>query len=110
VAIEHTLFKQLRSRVCEPGVLERGARVVTSFEEPAEVRGGRRAIETVVVIEDSHPHVGLAVIGKPFSFSQFGGKSKYRRGLGQVAAVSRGRSPSLYPAVLARTGDQDSWL
>src|SRR5690242_1038343 len=63
------------------GIGKLAVRVEATAKEAAEKGGGSGAVETVVVIEDSCPH--LNVVGKPFIFSQF---SEFRN-LGVHAAA-----------------------
>src|SRR5580704_14712316 len=56
IAVEQAIFKKLRSFMGESGKVEGRARVVFAFEEAAEERGGCGPVETMIVIQDSHPH------------------------------------------------------
>ena len=56
VAVEHARLKQLRSFVRQAGEEKLGAGIELFFHETAEEGRGGRAVETMIVIENSYPH------------------------------------------------------
>ena len=64
VAVEQAVGKKLTRRVRHPGVKEFRARVESVFQKAAEKGRRRGAVETMVVIENSDPHVLSGYTGK----------------------------------------------
>ena len=62
---------QLRSRISKAGELELSVGIKLGFHEPAEERGGGRSVETMIVIQDSHPHAFRPKeAGRPYRLPQ----------------------------------------
>ena len=56
VAVEQAFVEQLRRFVGQAAINKFGVRIEGFLHETAEVGGGCRPVEAVVVIEDSNPH------------------------------------------------------
>src|SRR5580693_5232253 len=71
IAVEQAVFKKLRSFMGESRKFEGRARVVSAFEEAAEEGGGCGPVETMIVIQDSHPHAFRPKeAGRPYRLPQ----------------------------------------
>jgi hypothetical protein len=74
IAVKETVPEQLGGPVRKPREFERCLGRELGFVKPAEERGGSGAVETMVVIQNSHPHGFLSIkVGKPSSFAQVRG-------------------------------------
>ncbi len=77
IAIEKPVFKKLGSFVSQAGEFKVGARSVLSLVKAAKISRRGRTVETVIVIENSHPHEFMsAKRGKLSSLTHLGSKSK----------------------------------
>jgi hypothetical protein len=57
VAIEEAVIEKLGGPMRQPGIDEFRVRVESALEESAEIGRRGSAVKTVVVIEDSYPHL-----------------------------------------------------
>src|SRR5581483_7919898 len=72
IAVEEAVFKKLRRLVCQAGEFKLGARGVLSFIKAAEESRRSGAVETVVVVENPHPHEFKSLKrGKLYSLTHF---------------------------------------
>jgi hypothetical protein len=78
IAVEQAGVEQLGRLVRHPGVAKLRIRVNCARDKAAEVRGGGRAVKTVVVVEHAFQH-GRIESGKPPSLPESGEKCKSSR-------------------------------